>query len=195
MSEKSEKDNKAFQSYIDNIQAKTGKTPADFRTLAQKAGLVRPDTKAGEVVAWLASEFGLGRGHSMALVGFILRKDEPEVSKDDEIGAHFKGTKAAWRKPYDGLMAKVSKFGSDIEVGVGKTYISLVRGVKKFGIVQVSGERLDIGIKLKGVAPTERFEAAGSWNAMVTHRVRISDAKQVDKDLLAWLKQAYDAAG
>ena len=195
MSEKSEKDNKAFQSYIDNIQAKTGKTPADFRALAQKAGLVRPDTKAGEVIAWLKSEFGLGHGHSMALVGFILRKDEPEVSKDDEIGAHFKGTKAAWRKPYDGLMTKVSKFGTDIEVGAGKTYISLVRGVKKFGIVQVSGERLDIGIKLKGVAPTERFEAAGSWNAMVTHRVRISDAKQVDKDLLAWLKQAYDAAG
>ena len=195
MSEKSEKDNKAFQSYIDNIKAKTGKTPADFRTLAQKAGLVRLDTKAGEVIAWLKSEFGLGHGHSMALVGLILRKDEPEVSKDDEIGAHFKGNKIAWRKPYDELKAKVSKFGPDIEVGAGKTYISLVRGVKKFGIVQVSGERLDIGIKLKGVAPTERFEAAGSWNAMVTHRVRISDAKQVDKDVLAWLKQAYDAAG
>ena len=56
MSEKSEKDNKAFQSYIDNIKAKTGKTPADFRALAQKAGLVRPDTKAGEVIAWLEQQ-------------------------------------------------------------------------------------------------------------------------------------------
>ena len=200
MSEKSEKDNKAyqsykaFQSYIDNIKAKTGKTPDDFRALAQKAGLVRPDTKAGEVIAWLAAEFGLGRGHAMALVGLILKQDGPAVSKDDAIGAHFKGNKAAWRKPYDDLMTKVGKFGTDIEVGAGKTYITLVRGAKKFGIVQVTGERLDIGIKLKGAAPTERFEAAGSWNAMVTHRVRISEAKQVDKDVLAWLKRAYDAA-
>ena len=29
---------------------------------------------------------------------------------------------------------------------------------------------------------------------MVTHRVRISDPKQIDKEVLAWLKQAYDAA-
>ena len=52
---------------------------------------------------------------------------------------------------------------------------------------------MDIGIKLKGVAPTEQFEAAGSWNAMVTHRVRISDPKQIDAEVLAWLRQAYDA--
>ena len=71
----------------------------------------------------------------------------------------------------------------------------LVRGVKKFGIIQVSSaERLDIGIKLKGVAATDRFEPSGAWNAMVTHRVRITDAKQIDKDVLAWLKQAYTAA-
>jgi hypothetical protein len=29
---------------------------------------------------------------------------------------------------------------------------------------------------------------------MVTHRVRISDPKQVDGEVLAWLKRAYEAA-
>ena len=57
----------------------------------------------------------------------------------------------------------------------------------------VTPERLDISIKLKGVAPTERFQAAGRWNNMVTQRVRITDPKQIDKEVLAWLKQAYDA--
>jgi len=28
---------------------------------------------------------------------------------------------------------------------------------------------------------------------MVTHRVRVTDPKQIDKEVLAWLKQAYDA--
>ena len=69
-----------------------------------------------------------------------------------------------------------------------------LRGSKKFAIVQVTAERLDIGIKLRGVAPTERLAAAGSWNAMVTHRVRISDPQQIDAEVLAWLKQAYYAA-
>ncbi|MCX6049195.1 MAG: hypothetical protein NT075_29190 [Chloroflexi bacterium] len=72
-----------------------------------------------------------------------------------------------WRKPYDVMLANVRQFGADVAVGPAKSYISLLRGEKKFGIVQVSAECLDIGIKLKGVAPTERLEAAGAWNAIV----------------------------
>ncbi len=190
MSEKTEKDNKAFQSYLDNIKAKTGKTPEDFRVLAAKKGLL----KNGEIVAWLKADFELGHGHANAIAHVIMSHGQPEVSVDDAIAAHFAGKKADWRKPYDGLADKVMKFGADVEIVPGKTYISLVRGAKKFGIVQVSAERMDIGIKLKGVPPTERLEAGGSWNAMVTHRVRVSDPKQIDTEVLAWLKQAYVAA-
>jgi hypothetical protein len=56
-----------FQAYIDNIQAKTGKTPEDFKRLARKAGLLKPDVKASAIVAWLKREFGLGHGHAMAI--------------------------------------------------------------------------------------------------------------------------------
>ena len=53
-------------------------------------------------------------------------------------------------------------FGSDVEIAPAKSYINLVRGIRKFGIVQISAaDRMDIGIKRKGVAPTERFEVAG----------------------------------
>ncbi len=56
-----------FQAYIDNIQAKTGKTPADFLRLARAKGLMTPDVKAGRIVAWLKEDFGLGHGHAMAI--------------------------------------------------------------------------------------------------------------------------------
>jgi Domain of unknown function (DUF4287) len=57
----------SFQAYLDNIHAKTGKTPEQLKTLAAKAGILKPDMKAGELVAWLAEEFELGRGHAMAV--------------------------------------------------------------------------------------------------------------------------------
>jgi len=57
----------SFQAYIDNIKAKTGKTPKDFLALARKQGLLNPDVKAGQIVAWLKKEFDLGRGHAMAI--------------------------------------------------------------------------------------------------------------------------------
>ena len=56
-----------FQAYIDNIKAKTGKTPEDFKTLAKKQGLLEPGVKAGDIVAWLKRDFGLGHGHAMAI--------------------------------------------------------------------------------------------------------------------------------
>ena len=55
-----------FQAYLDTINAKTGKTPEDLRKLATATGIVTPDMKAGDLVAWLKKEFDLGRGHSMA---------------------------------------------------------------------------------------------------------------------------------
>jgi hypothetical protein len=60
--------------------------------------------------------------------------------------------------------------------------------------VQVSADHLDIGIKLKGMATTDRFQAAGNWNAMVTHRVSIRDPELIDDEVITWLKKAFEAA-
>ena len=62
----------SFQAYLDNIQAKTGKSPGDFKKLAekkgfQKSGKLKPEVKAGEIVDWLKKDFKLGHGHAMAI--------------------------------------------------------------------------------------------------------------------------------
>ena len=67
----------SFQAYLDNVEAKTGKTPNDFIALAQAKGF-GSDTKAGEIVSWLKADFGLGHGHAMALVHVI--KNGPQIS-------------------------------------------------------------------------------------------------------------------
>jgi hypothetical protein len=184
------RDKKAFQSYLDNIKAKTGKTPEDLGKLAKKKGLVKPR----EIVAWLKEEYGLGYGHAGAIYYMIVHADDVKASPKDRIEKLFAGKKVKWRKAYGILEERVRKLGTDVQVAPNMTYINLCRGGKKFAIVQTTADRLDIGIKLKGVKPTERFEAAGAWNAMVTHRVRISDPREINQELLAWLKQAYKAA-
>ena len=63
----------SFQAYLDNIEAKTGKTPNQFIALAKKKGLDHSDTKAGEIIAWLKKDFALGHGHAMALVHVIKK--------------------------------------------------------------------------------------------------------------------------
>ena len=56
-----------FQSYLDNIEKKTGKTPADFFASAKEKGLVGPELTSGRLVAWLKEDFSLGHGHAMAI--------------------------------------------------------------------------------------------------------------------------------
>jgi hypothetical protein len=184
-------DTMSFQAYIDNVKAKTGKTPEDFAKLAAKSGL----TKHGEIVTWLKSDFALGHGHATAIAGVVLKSGAPKAAPQDKLAALFSGRKADWHTPCDKLIAQIVKFGSDVTVAAGGTYINLLRGGKKFGIIQPSSaDRLDIGIKLKGKDSGGRFESAGAWNAMVTHRVRIADQKEIDSEVLSWLRNAYDAA-
>jgi hypothetical protein len=62
----------SFQAYIDNIKVKTGKTPEDFKKLAEKKGFfqnnkLKKGIKAADVVAWLKKDFQLGHGHAMAI--------------------------------------------------------------------------------------------------------------------------------
>jgi Domain of unknown function (DUF4287) len=68
----------SFQAYLDNIEAKTGLTPRQFMALAAERGLDEPSTKAGRIVEWLKEDYGLGRGHAMALVHVI--KNGAEIS-------------------------------------------------------------------------------------------------------------------
>ena len=74
----------SFQAYLDNILAKTGNTPEQFKSLATKAGVYSRDMKAGDLVAWLKKDFDLGHGHSMALWAVFKGKgwvDEPKAKK------------------------------------------------------------------------------------------------------------------
>ena len=91
-------------------------------------------------------------------------------------------------------MAAVSKLGSDVEISPKKSYVSL-RRKKQFALVQASTRtRVDVGLNLKGEATTERLEASGSFNAMCSHRVRLTADEQVDDELAGWLRQAYERA-
>ena len=180
----------SFQAYLDAIRAKTGQSADELAAMAGAKGLARP----ADVVAWLKTVHGLGHGHAMAVVAVMRRSGQPARSADERVAGYFSGSKARWRSAYEQLFEAAKAFGPDVGVSPGATYLSLTRGGKKFAIIQAGGERMDVGIKLRGAAAEGRFEPAGSWNAMVTHRVRVANAAQLDGELLDWLRRAYAAA-
>lgn len=175
---------------VANLEEKTGKSLAEWVKIAKAS----KRAKHGELVAYLKSEHALTHGYANLVAHRTLKSAAGDSAPDDLISAQYSGKKAGLKPIYDALIAGVSKFG-DVEVSPKKAYVSL-RRAKQFAIFQPStATRLDVGINLKGVKPAGRLEASGSFNAMVSHRVRVETPKDVDKELVNWLKQAYDAAG
>ena len=71
----------SFQAYIDNIKSKTGKSPDDFKKLAEEKGFLQhgilvKTVKATEITNWLKDEFELGHGHAMAIFAMFKGKTE-----------------------------------------------------------------------------------------------------------------------
>ena len=67
----------SFQAYIENIQKKTGKSPDDFKKLAEEKGFLlngELTVKATQITNWLKEEFELGHGHAMAIYASLKGK-------------------------------------------------------------------------------------------------------------------------
>jgi len=93
----------SFQAYLDTIEQKTGLTPRQLVDLATEKGLDRPGVKAGEILAWLKDDYGLGRGHGMALVHVIQKGPTISSKHVGTDGVHRDESETLW---LDGIATK-----------------------------------------------------------------------------------------
>lgn len=86
----------SFQAYLDNIETKTGLTPREFIALAKERGFDDPSVKAGVIVDWLKQDYGLGRGHAMALVHVIKKGPKIDAKHVGSSGSHRDASDTLW---------------------------------------------------------------------------------------------------
>ena len=184
---------KAVQTQLDNIQKKTGKSLPEIASIVEQSGL----TKHGEVRDLLKNTLGLGHGDANALAHAILKSDGERAAEGkssqtvlDEI---YTGPKAAFRPIHEALMEQINKFGA-FEIVPKKGYISL-RRKKQFAMIgPKTNTRFEVGINAKDFNENKRLleQPKGS---MCNYIVNLSDANEVDPELISWIKSAYEQAG
>ena len=181
---------KAVENQVKNLEEKTGKPISEWISIVNNSGL----EKHGELVSMLKEKYGIGHGYANMVVH--KAKETGAASSPDEalVTEQYKG-KETLKEYYDQLIKEIQKFGSDVELAPKKAYVS-VRRKKQFTILQPSTKtRLDVGLMLKDVPPSGKLEAAGSWNAMCTHRVKLESKEDITPQLIQWLRKAYEQAG
>jgi hypothetical protein len=198
---------------IRNIEARYGKPLPEWFGIIAASGL----TKHTEVVAMLKADYGMAHGaaHRISLLsrqaavpdsalasGQATASDPaaasgpPAASPGEVADALYAGKKVSLRPLHDQLMAQILGLGPDVSLAPKKGYVSLRRPRKQFAMIQPSGAgRIDLGLILPGVPAADRLEPAGSFNALFTHRVRVTSADDLDDALAGWIAAAYTAAG
>lgn len=176
----------ALQTMISNMPEKTGKSLAEWKQLLAK----KQFAKHSEAVNFLKKEHGVTHGFANTIV--TLSKDTND-SPDDLVSNQYKG-KENLIPIYEKIHSAVSQLGPDVTITPKKASVSFIRK-KQFALIKPATKtRTDLGLKLVGKPLTDRLENSGPFGTMCTHRVRLEDANQVDKELIAWLKEAYEKA-
>jgi hypothetical protein len=184
---------KAMQTQLANIESRTGKTLGELTAIVRQSGL----TKHGEIRDLLKRDLGMGHGDANTLVHYALASDgasqAADRSADEVLDGIYTGAKAALRPIHGKVMAEVERFG-EFDVAPKKAYVSL-RRKKQFATVgPATNTRVEVGLNMKGVPGTARLEALPP-GGMCQYRVKLTTPDEVDGELIAWIRQAYDQAG
>jgi predicted transport protein len=177
----------ASQSMIDNLPASTGRSLEEWFAVLDGTHL----TKHTELMNHLKQDHGVSHGFANGIVLRYRERGSVPANDGDLVAQQYAGAKTALRPIYDAIVAAVTEFGPDVEVAPKRTAVSLRRS-KQFAVVEVpSAKRVQLGIQLKGDPVTERLLAG---NAMCSHKVNLTDVRDVDDEVVDWLRAAYGRA-
>ena len=185
---------KATQTQLENIEKRSGKTLVQFFELVRASGL----SKHSEIRDMFKRDLGLGFGDAAVLAGTALKALNPDAEKqetlsiEDLVAGFYSGPKSELRLIHSKVMAEIEKFG-EFEIAPKKTYLSLRRKRQFAMLGPGTNSRVDLGLNMKGVPSTNRLLELPP-GGMCQYQVRLTNEKEVDPELIAWVKQAYESA-
>ena len=180
----------AEKTMLDNLYKNTGKTLEQWMAIVKQKNFA----KHGDIIKFLKEEHFFTHGFANLVALKSRGRDAASVeNKDELIEKQYKG-KEHLKPLYDKLIAEILKFGKDIEISPKNAYVSLKRK-KQFAILQPATKtRFEIGLNLKGRKPEGILQAINSSNAMCSHKINMTDEKEITPEIINWLKAAYQEA-
>ncbi len=150
--------------------------------------------KHSEILNFLKSEHGFTHGFANFVSMKARASDAGSSTPEALIAAQYSKGKEQFKPIYDKLIQIVKGFGDNVEV-VPKKANASVRAKRQFALIQPSTKtRMDIGLKFNDKPIGDRLQGSGPFGSMCTHRVILTDIKEVDQELIDWLREAYQEA-
>lgn len=175
---------------IENLKEKTGHSLDEWKNIITNQGF----SKHGEIVKFLKETHQITHGYASEIALKVLGSDaDSSANAEDFIASQYKG-KENLKPFYDKLISEIQKFGGEFEIAPKKTYVSLKRKKQFVVLNPASKTRFEIGFNLKGVEPKGKLEAEKP-NGICSHKINLSDINEIDKEVIDWIKLAFENAG
>ncbi len=182
---------KGTQTMIENLRKNTGKSLDEWVSTVKSKNFA----KHGEMMKFLKEEHGLTHGFANLIAhsskGTLIDSDEKGA---DAVELQYKG-KESLKPIYEHLLAKIMKFGEDVEAAPKNAYVSLRRKKQFAMLIPATKTRFEIGLNLKGKPGKGKLEEVKAANSMCTHKIKVESVDEITDDILEYLKEAYEGAG
>ena len=175
---------KALQTMIDNMPEKTGKSLEEWKAILKEKSFA----KHSEGVKYLKTEHQVTHGFANTIVSLSKQEDN---APEDLVKTQYSGKEDLF-PIYEKLIDFVNTLGSDVTITPKKGSVSIIRKRQFILIKPATKTRIDLGFKLKDKPTTDRLGNSGPFGTMCTHRVQLTDTKDIDSELKGWIKEAYD---
>ena len=172
-----------------SMAERTGRTLDGWVELVMASDVDPLDQKA--VRAWLRDVHGVKQNTQWAIADAVATKagwQRPSV--DEYTGSQYTGAKAALRPIYDAIEELALGLGEDVRAEGRSTYVPFVRS-RQFAAVQAGAKHVDLGLRFTDPPDSPRMAPAKA-PGQSTHRVRLSTVDEVDGDVHALLRAAYE---
>lgn len=187
------------QGWIAELKEKTGRSLEEWTAFVKKEG--PKDEKSQR--EWLKIQHKLGTNSAWSIAARAAGKESEEDSPEKYLAAaagyvekQYSAKKEVLRPIYDELLKLGKSVGSDVKACPCLTMVPLYRNHVFAQIKPTTNTRVDFGLALthyKGKLPKRLVDTGGiAKKDRITHRIEITDVKQIDADVKKWAKIAYD---
>lgn len=175
---------------VENIAPRTGRSWTDWVEVAKAAGI---ETHRA-LTEHLKSEYGLKHNEAQWLAWEVTDPGRLESynKPTDLVSELYAGKKAGLRPLYDALLADGLGVGDDVTPNVCKTYTSLATG-RQFAMLNPRTQTaVDVDLSLPEGVWSDRLAPQKNSNPHFSQKVRVTDASEVDDELVRLLALAAE---
>ena len=174
--------------FIENLKSQSGKSLPDWMKQVSASGI----TKRNDLIKWLKEKNGFGHMNASLLAGIYLNNGKPVYGNTDDLLDNQFAKAADMRALYESFTAFAKKHFPNSTVLPKKTYVSILEK-REFAAINIKPKELRIGFDLGDRAFDEQVSKSKLTGPMprISHMLVLTDASQLNADLVELLKASY----